>query len=254
MRLELELPDRPAKPRRTGRTSIIDKGVGVAEVQTMVRSAGVYVDMVKFGWGTSLVDLNLAEKIEIYHHHDIEVCFGGTLFELVHLQGKVDEYAAWLRDLGVGSIEISDGTLEIDNDDKQALVSRFATDFRVFSEVGSKDSQAIVSPARWVTSIRAELSAGAEYVILEGRESGTAGLYRPSGEIRTGLIDEILDAGIDTNRLVFEAPTKTQQTYLLGLIGPNANLANIPFDGAVALETLRLGLRSDTLLMVHDPG
>jgi len=248
---DIGLPSRSSKPRKAGRTNLIDKGVGLALVADVIESSGDYIDLVKLGWGTAMVDPVLERRIELYRAHDIDVCFGGTLFELFQMKGMIDEYASWLTSLGVDWVEVSDGTIDLDPDVKNAAITRLRKDFNVVSEVGSKDSSAIIAPAKWVDAIKAELDAGASYVILEGRESGTAGLYRPSGEIRMGLIEEILDAGIPAESLVFEAPSKTQQTYMVDLIGPNVNLGNVAFAEATALETLRLGLRSDTLMKFH---
>jgi phosphosulfolactate synthase len=247
----LTLPPRPPKPRTTGRTHAIDKGAGPAAVADLLAVAADHLDMVKLGWGTAVVTAGLEEKIATYRRHDVDICLGGTLWELHHLQGRLDEYAAWMKGLGLTTMEISDGALALDPAEKADLISRFAGDFTVLSEVGSKDADAIVTPAEWVAAIRRELGAGAAYVILEGRESGSAGMYRPSGEIRMGLIGEIIDAGIDVDRLVFEAPQKAQQVWLLERVGPDINLANIALDEVVSVETLRLGLRADTLLRLH---
>lgn len=249
--LDLPLPDRPAKPRATGRTAIIDRGMGLAAVDDLIATASDMVDLVKIGWGTAVVDRLLEERIERYRAVDVDVCFGGTLFELCAVTDRLDHYRSWLLELELQHVEISDGTVTLRQDEKLRAIERFADDFTVYSEVGSKDADAIVSPRRWVEAIRRDFEAGASYVILEGRETASAGMYRPSGEIRTGLIDEILDEGIDPARLVFEAPVKAAQVFLLRLLGPNVNLANIAADDVVALETLRLGLRSDTLLDVH---
>ena len=247
----LALPARPPKPRTTGRTHAIDKGAGPAAIADLLAVAADHLDLVKLGWGTAVVTARLEEKIAVYRDHGVDVCLGGTLWELHHLQGRLDEYTGWLRELGLTTVEISDGAVALDPDEKAALIARFATDFTVLSEVGSKDADAIVTPAAWVAAIRRELDAGAAYVILEGRESGSAGMYRPSGEIRMGLIGEIIDAGIDVDRLVFEAPQKAQQVWLLERVGPGINLANIALDEVVSVETLRLGLRADTLLRLH---
>jgi len=248
---DIGLPRRSSKPRKTGRTNLIDKGVGLSMVADVIESSGDYIDLVKLGWGTAMVDPVLQQRIELYRSNGIDVCFGGTLFELFQMKGMIEQYAAWLAALGVEWVEVSDGTIELSTEVKTSAIAALARDFNVVSEVGSKDSSAIIAPAKWVAAIEAELEAGASYVILEGRESGTAGLYRPSGEIRMGLIEEILDAGISADVLVFETPTKPQQTYMIDLIGPEVNLGNVAFTEATALETLRLGLRSDTLLKFH---
>ncbi len=251
----LNLPSRSSKPRTTGRTQVLDKGESLRHLEDQLELVGEYVDLARLGWGTSLVTSKLEDKIALYKRFDIEVCFGGTLFELAFLKERVAEYASWLKHLGVTSVEISDGTLEIEQKRKSELIESFAKDgFRVYSEVGSKDAEVIVSPIRWVKQIQAELEAGATYVILEGRESGTAGMYRTSGEIRMGLVDEIVESGVPVERLVFEAPKKSQQVWLLKQIGGNANLANIALSEVIPVETLRLGLRSDTLRHFHQGG
>ena len=247
----LTLPNRTSKPRQHGRTQLLDKGLGVAHVLDELSVSGAYADLVKFGWGTSIITPNLAEKIEAYRRFDIEVSFGGTLFELYYLQNKLDEYTAWLKHLGVQTVEISDGTIEMDLATKIKLIERFRKDFNVLSEVGSKDDTVVVSPQAWVRAIKAELEAGAAYVILEGRESGTTGMYRSTGEVRMGLLQDILEAGIPAERLVFETPNKAQVVYMIKLLGPNVNLANIAPGDVIGIETLRQGLRADTMVHVH---
>jgi len=247
----LSLPARPSKPRARGLTNVLDKGTPPGQLDDELRLVGPYVDLAKLGWGTGLVTPCLTEKVEVYKRHDVNVCLGGTLFELCYLRGELDRYEAFISEYDFDVVEISDGTLEIDKPVKVALIERFAAHHRVISEVGSKDAEAIVSPARWVDAIKAELEAGAEAVILEGRESGSAGMYRGSGEIRMGLIQEILDAGIAPDQLVFEAPQKHQQVWLINAIGTDVNLANIPLSEVLSVETLRLGLRSDTMTLFH---
>jgi phosphosulfolactate synthase len=249
----LSLPLRSEKPRVSGLTNVLDKGTPPGQLDDELRICGPYVDLAKFGWGTGLVTACLAEKIEVYKRHNIDVCLGGTLFELCYLHGELDRYEAFVAEFGFTVVEISNGTLEIDEPVKLALIERFARRYHVVSEVGSKDADAIVSPARWVTAIKSELEAGAGTVILEGRESGSAGMYRGSGEIRMGLIQEILDAGIEPTRLVFEAPQKHQQVWLVKAIGSDVNLANVPLSEVLSVETLRLGLRADTLTHFHGP-
>jgi phosphosulfolactate synthase len=230
---------------------VLDKGTPLGQLSDELGISGPYVDLAKFGWGTALVTSCLAEKIDVYKRNDIDVCLGGTLFELCYLRGELDRYEDLLTELGMTVVEISNGTLEIDEPVKLALIERFAAHRRVVSEVGSKDAEAIVSPARWVEAIKAELDAGADKVILEGRESGSAGMYRGTGEIRMGLIQEILDAGIEPDRLVFEAPQKHQQVWLINTIGAEVNLANLSLTEVLSVETLRLGLRADTLRHFH---
>jgi phosphosulfolactate synthase len=206
--------------------------------------AGPYIDIVKLGWGTAYVTQNLRRKLDVLREKPVVV--GGTFFEVVYLKDKVDEYKQWLSELGLTHVEISDGTVDIPRERKLELIADFARDFTVLSEVGSKDSDVNFAPYLWVQWIKEELEAGAWRVITEAREGGTAGIFRPTGEMRTGLIDEIAH-DIDVTELVFEAPTKTAQAWFVNHFGPTVNLGNIPPDEVIPLETLRLGLRGDTL-------
>ncbi|HLH14512.1 MAG TPA: phosphosulfolactate synthase, partial [Solirubrobacteraceae bacterium] len=196
------MPPRSSKPRETGITHVIDRGLSVAEVDGMLEVVGESVDIVKLGWGTALVSENLAPKLERYAAYGVPVVLGGTLTELAIRQGRVDGLVAWLRELGLRHIEISDGTITIDPQVKRELIERLSRDFTVFAEVGSKDSDFIMAPYVWVEQIERDLAAGAWKVIAEARESGTAGIYRANGEVRTGLIDEIVHS-IDRDRLIF---------------------------------------------------
>lgn len=243
----LDLPARPGKPRAAGLTHVIDKGLNLRDIEGMFDTAGDYVDIVKFGWGTSYVTNNLEKKIALYRSFDTPVVCGGTLFEAVYARDKIDEFRAWLAHYRFSHVEISDGTLDIPRERKLELISDFARDFTVLSEVGSKDAEAIFAPYQWVEWIKEELAAGAWKVITEGREGGTAGIYRPTGEMRTGLVDEIAHS-IDVSDLIFEAPTKSAQAWFVTHFGPQVNLGNIPPDEVIPLETLRLGLRGDTLM------
>jgi phosphosulfolactate synthase len=242
----LKLPERSSKPREVGITHVVDAGLSVRQVDDVVEVAGQSIDLVKLGWGTALVTENLAPKLELLRRHDIPVVLGGTLTELAIRQGRVDGLVAWLRELGLRHVEISDGTIALDPAEKRGLIARLAKEFTVLSEVGSKDVEEIMAPYRWVEQIEAELEAGAWKVIAEARESGTAGIYRADGEPRMGLIDEIAHA-VDPARLLFEAPRKDQQVFLLRRFGSDANLGNIAPGDVLSLETLRLGLRSDTM-------
>jgi phosphosulfolactate synthase len=245
----LDLPDRSAKPRERGLTHVLDGGLSVGQVDSLVEVAGACVDVVKLGWGTALAIGNLEPKLARYREHGIPVVLGGTLTELAITQGRVDGLVDWLRRLGIGYVEVSDGTIALDHADKLALIERLAKEFTVFSEVGSKDAEKVMAPYRWVELIEAELAAGAWKVITEARESGTAGIYRADGEVRMGLIDEIVHA-VEPDKLLFEAPQKEQQVWFLRRFGSEVNLGNIAPDAVLSLETLRLGLRSDTI----DPG
>jgi len=247
----LLLPERSEKPRETGLTHVLDKGLGPSQIDDLVAVAAPYIDIVKLGWGTSYITHNLKDKIELYQSHGIPVCFGGTLFEVAVRQNKLDEYMRCIRELGVGHVEVSDGTIAMDEDDKLAAIRKLAGEgLKVLSEVGSKDSNVVIAPFKWVDSIKRELEAGAWKVITEGRESGTVGVYFGDGEVKSGLIDEILHE-IDPRHLLFEAPTKKQQTWFIKKFGPNVNLGNIPPEEVISLETLRLGLRGDTVLDFH---
>jgi phosphosulfolactate synthase len=241
-------PARTRKPRESGLTHVLDKGLSVADIESLLEVGAGYVDIVKFGWGTSVVVENLDAKIDLCLAKGIDIYCGGSLFELALRRGKVDDYIAYLKDRGIGLIEVSDGVIELPSEQKLRYIERLAKEFRVLSEVGSKDEAVVVAPYRWVKQIKDELAAGAWKVITEGRESGTVGLYRQTGEIRTGLIEEI-EIQIDTSRLMFEAPQKAQQVWLIKHFGANVNLGNIPPGEVIALETMRQGLRADTMLM-----
>jgi len=243
----LDLPERSAKPRDDGITHVIDRGLSIAEIEGMIEVACEFVDIVKLGWGTALATGNLERKLERYRAHGIPVVLGGTLTELAISRGRLDELIAWVHDLGLEYFEISDGTIELEHPRKLELIERLAQEFTVLSEVGSKDDTgAITPPYVWVEQMRAELAAGAWKVIAEGREAGTAGIFRPSGEVREGLIGEIVHE-IAPARIMFDAPRKDQQVWFVRRFGPDVNLSNVPVGEVLALETLRLGLRSDTL-------
>jgi len=227
-------------------THVIDRGLSVAEVEGLLEVAGGCVDVVKLGWGTALVSANLRPKLERYAAHGIPVVLGGTLTELAIRQGRIEGLIAWLHELGLRHVEVSDGTIALDPVVKRDLIRRLAGEFTVLAEVGSKDSAFIMAPYVWVEQIEGDLQAGAWKVIAEARESGTAGIYRADGEVRTGLIDEIAHA-VDTERLIFEAPLREQQVWLLKRFGTECNLGNIAPGDVLSLETLRLGLRSDTV-------
>jgi phosphosulfolactate synthase len=242
----LDLPERSLKPRERGLTHVLDKGLSTAQVDGLMEVAGDAVDIVKLGWGTALVTGNLEAKLARYRAHDVPVCLGGTLTEIALRDGRLDGLIAWCRELGIGHIEVSDGTIALEAERKREIVARLSREFVVFSEVGSKDDERIMAPYRWVEEIEAELAAGAWKVIAEARESGTAGIFRPDGEVRMGLIDEIAHA-IDPGQLIFEAPQRDQQVWFLRRFGREVNLGNIAPDDVLSLETLRLGLRSDTM-------
>jgi len=242
----LGVPARPGKPREVGVTHVMDKGLNLRDIEGMFDTAGQFVDIVKFGWGTSYVTNNLEKKIALYRSFETPVVCGGTLFEAVYGRGRMDDFKAWLVEHRFSHVEISDGTLEIPREEKLELIADFARDFTVLSEVGSKDSDVVFAPYQWVEWINEELAAGAWKVITEGREGGTAGIFRSDGDMRTGLLDEIAH-GVAIENVLFEAPTKAAQAWFIKQFGPSVNLGNIPPDEVIPLETLRRGLRGDTL-------
>ena len=230
--------------REGGLTHVLDKGLGVRAWEDVLETAGEYIDIVKLGWGTAYVTKSLERKLDVLKEK--RVVIGGTFFEVVYARGKFDEYKRWLQGHGLTHVEISDGTVDIPRERKLELIADFARDFTVLSEVGSKDSEVVFAPYEWVEWIKEERAAGAWKVITEAREGGTAGIFRPSGEMRTGLVDEIAHS-IDFHDLVWEAPTKASQAWFIKQFGPAVNLGNIPPEEVIPLETLRRGLRGDTL-------
>ena len=230
--------------RDGGLTHVLDKGLGPRAWEDLLEVAGEHIDIVKLGWGTAWVTGNLERKLEVLREK--RVVIGGTFFEVVYARGRLDDYKRWLTRHGLDHVEISDGTVEIPRDRKLELIAHFARDFTVLSEVGSKDSETVFAPYEWVQWIQEELAAGAWKVITESREAGTAGIFRPSGEMRTGLVDEIAHS-VDVQDLIWEAPTKNAQAWFVKHFGPEVNLGNIPPEEVIPLETLRLGLRGDTL-------
>ena len=227
-----------------GLTHVIDKGLGPGAWEDVLETSGDYIDIVKLGWGTSYVTKNLQRKLEVLKGKPVVI--GGTYFEVVYAKGKLDDYKSWLHGLGLQHVEISDGTVEIPRERKLELIADFARDFTVLAEVGSKDSSVEFAPQEWTQWLREELDAGAWKVITEAREGGTSGIFRPDGDMRTGLIAEIEHA-VDFHDLVWEAPTKASQAWFIKHFGPEVNLGNIPPEEVIPLETLRLGLRGDTL-------
>ena len=251
----LALPDRSVKPRETGLTVLIDSGQPAGRFIDVVQSHATMIDMVKFGWGTALVTPLLDEKLEALAESGIPFFFGGTLFEKALLQNRLSEFRRFLRSTGAQHVEISNGSIPLTNSEKARYIEEFADEFVVLSEVGYKDASRSheLYPAQWIECIQEDLRAGASWVITESRESGTSGMCRPDGELRKGLIAEILDSSIPSERLIFEAPNKALQVEFIRRLGANANLANIGFGDVIALETLRVGLRADTLMDFANP-
>ncbi|WP_227939958.1 phosphosulfolactate synthase [Alkalihalobacillus deserti] len=242
----LKLPIRQSKPRNSGLTILIDNGISLNSFKDIVYNSAELVDFVKFGWGTSLITKQIEDKISYLQENHIHYFFGGTLFEKFLSQGKIDDFYNYCKRYQCEFIEISNGTIELENKEKAKLINEFSGDFHVFSEVGSKDCEKSYSTSEWIDNIVEDLEAGSKKVITESRESGTSGICQSNGEMRYDIIDEILSSGIPIEDIIFEAPSKKMQTYFIQKVGHQVNLANIPFTDSIPLETLRLGLRSDT--------
>lgn len=240
------LPKRSAKPRDHGITLVLDKGYSVRQAEDFCSTASEYTDIVKLGWGTSYVTQNLNEKLELYKSYNIPVYFGGTLFEAYVLRNQLDSYVELLKKYEIEFVEVSNGTIWLSESKKLDIIKDLSEEFTVLSEVGSKNPDDIIPPYKWVKMINNELLAGSWKVICEARESGNVGVFRPNGEIRSGLMEEITDQ-IDYKSLLFEAPKKEQQVWFIKKYGSNVNLGNISPSEVISTETLRLGLRSDTL-------
>ncbi|GAC1303709.1 MAG: phosphosulfolactate synthase [Mucilaginibacter sp.] len=240
-----DLPERTAKPRNHGITMVMDKGLSLRQAEDFVEVAGMHTDMIKLGWATSFVTPNLDEKLKIYHDAGIPVYFGGTLFEALIVRNQFDEYCRILDKYKLEYAEVSDGSIEIEHEEKCEYIRKLSKMVTVISEVGSKDVQKIFAPYKWIKLMQAEIEAGSWKVIAEARESGNVGIYRDSGEVRQGLVDEILTQ-IPEETIIWEAPQKAQQVWFIKLVGANVSLGNIAPADVIPLETLRLGIRSDT--------
>lgn len=240
-----DLPERTEKPRTHGITMVMDKGLSLRQVEDFLDVAGVHTDIVKLGWATSFVTPRLQEKLDIYRNADVPVYFGGTLFEAFIVRNQFDDYRRILDKYKMEYAEVSDGSIEIGHDEKCDYIRKLSEQVTVISEVGSKDVQKIFAPYKWIQLMKAEIDAGAWKVIAEARESGNVGIYRDSGEVRQGLVDEILTQ-IPEATIIWEAPQKAQQVWFIKLVGANVNLGNIAPTEVIPLETLRLGIRSDT--------
>lgn len=239
------LPERTKKPRQEGYTMVMDKGLSLREVEDFIDVASDYTDIVKLGWATSYVTPRLKEKIELYRSAGIPVYLGGTLFEAFLIRDQLDDFRKLLDKFQLEYAEISDGSIEIPHDQKLEIIRALSDQVTVLSEVGSKDAEKIIPPYQWIELMKTELEAGAWKVIGESRESGNVGLFRSDGEVRSGLVQEILTQ-IPNDKIIWEAPQKSQQVWFVKLLGANVNLGNISPSEMISLETVRLGLRGDT--------
>lgn len=246
-----QIPERNKKPRAHGLTMVMDKGLCVQEAKNFMSAAHPHVDIVKLGFGTSYVTPNLKEKLEVYKSYNIPVYFGGTLFEAFLIRNQFQDYINVCKEFGVSYMEVSDGSITIPHSEKCGYIEKLSKIGVVLSEVGSKDDAHIIPPYKWIELMRAELNAGSAYVIAEAREAGNVGIYRGTGEVREGLVQEILTQ-IPEEQIIWEAPQKLQQLYFLELIGCNVNLGNIAPSEMLALEAMRIGLRGDTFNLFLD--
>jgi phosphosulfolactate synthase len=251
----LDLPWRELKPRRTGLTSLIDTGLATGQFRDVIESHRALVDIVKFGWCTSLLTGDLDRKIDVLRANGVKYYFGGTLFEKAYAQDRLDGFLGWVRGHRAEYLEVSNGVIDMSNEQKCEFIQLFAREFHVLSEVGYKDSGRSEGrdAKQWIRCIKADRAAGAEWVITEARESGASGLCRPNGEPRFDVVEGIAGAGLDMDALIFEAPTKALQTYFIKRFDARVNLGNVSFQDVVGLETLRLGLRADTFMLVDAP-
>ncbi|MFM2208092.1 MAG: hypothetical protein RL213_2067 [Bacteroidota bacterium] len=240
-----KIPSRPAKPRQSGVTMVMDKGLGVRQAEDMVEAAGPYVDLVKLGFGSSMITPNLEKKLDVYRSAGIPVYLGGTLLEAFIIRKRFDDYLRLLEKYKLSYAEVSDGSISLNHEEKLQYIRKLSKHATVLTEVGSKEEGIIIHPNKWIELIESELQAGAWKVIAEGRESGTVGIFRPSGKAHVVLINKII-AKIPPEKLIWEAPNKSGQTYFIKLLGANVNLGNIAPNEVIAVESLRLGLRSDT--------
>lgn len=240
-----KIPERTAKPREFGFTMVMDKGLSIREVEDLLEVAGNYIDIVKLGWATSYVTPNLKQKLDVYRAAGVPTYFGGTLFEAFIIRNQLDDYRKILDKYQMTFAEVSDGSIDLNHDEKCKIIQTLSSQVTVLSEVGSKDVEKIIPPYKWIQLMQAELDAGAWKVIGEAREGGNVGLFRSSGEVRSGLVEEILTK-IPSEKIIWEAPQREQQVWFIKLLGSNVNLGNISPNEMIPLETLRLGLRSDT--------
>ncbi len=239
------LPGREAKPRNSGVTMVMDKGIGIREAQDLAETAGPLIDFLKLGFGTSYVSQKVKEKVKIYQSHNIKVYVGGTLLEAFLVRGQFEDYLHYIDNLGCDAAEVSDGCIKLSSEEKCRIIEQLTKHYTVVSEIGAKEAGIIMEAEEWISSMRNELDAGSSFVIGEARESGTVGIYGKNGSADVALIEQILEH-IPAKKIIWEAPLKQQQTWFIRLLGAGVNLGNIAPTEIVALETLRLGLRGDT--------
>jgi phosphosulfolactate synthase len=249
----LDLPPRGAKPRAAGLTHVLDKGLPQSDLPGYLEAAARHIDVWKLGWGTSYLEPDPAAKVDVLSGHDIRACVGGTLLEAAWAQGKAKDLLMWAEDQGFPCVEVSNGAVAMPLSDKRVLIAEAADRFTVLSEVGSKDPAAPVSAGEWAEELAGDLDAGASWVLTEGRESGTVGLYQSDGSVRESVVDAVV-AAAGLVRVVFEAPRKDQQAWFINRFGPDVNLGNVALGEVRGLEALRLGLRADTIHLSRRPG
>ena len=252
-RLSIDTPSRTKKPRENGLSNMVDKGYGLKQLDDILSLCSDYVDIIKLGWASAYVTQALSKKVKLFRKYNIRTCLGGMMFEICFWQGKVEEYADFMRRLNIDMVEVSNGSLPISEKDKIRMIEYYANHgFTVLSEVGSKDVTINTPPEEWVRCIDNDLNAGAWKVITEGRADASAGIYTSDGNIKDDIISAILDSNIPVDKIIYEAPKKKQMTWFIKQVGANVNIGNIPLEEIMNLETLRLGLRGDTVNHFHN--
>ena len=240
-----DIPERTKKPREKGLTMVMDRGLSINDTKNFIDMSLPYTDIVKLGFGTSAVSPHVRAKIDLYKEAGLMVYLGGTLFEAFVARNMFKEYKELLTKWDLNMCEVSDGSIEISHEDKCNYIQELSKEFQVVSEVGSKDENKVIPPYKWIQLMEEELEAGSWKVIAEAREGGNIGIYNRGGDVRSDLIDEILTK-IPNEKIIWEAPRKSQQVWFIKLLGTNVNLGNISWDEVIPLETLRIGLRGDT--------
>jgi phosphosulfolactate synthase len=242
----LDLPDRGAKPRVAGITHVLDKGASPAQIDDLLARVGSFVDLWKLGWGTSYLEPDVPQKVELLARHGVSACVGGTLLEVAWGRGRARECLDWAAAVGFPCVEVSNGAIGMPTSRKRELIAEASARFTVLSEVGSKDPRVEVSPTRWASEMAGDLQAGATWVLTEGRESGSVGLFDPDGEVRAEVAETVAER-VGTARVIFEAPRPSQQAWLIRRFGPQVNLGNVAIAEILSAEALRRGLRADTI-------